>query len=276
MIIESHCHIMSDDQRKYPRDLGPKPAAWVRDLNAAEFLKLMDEAGVDRAILVQAFGAYRYDNNYVADAAAQHPDRCVAVAIVDVLKPEAADQLSYWVKDRGVKGLRVVTWTEPETMLDDPRIDPVWRRACDLGIPVCVLTNFHQVPRLAGVLARFPELRLALDHLGLPRLDDAPDFANEQPLFDLARFPNFYGKFSSWTIAAAAKNGERGCRDFFRRLIDTFGAHSLMWGTNFPASNERSYGGFVEFAKDQLAFLSPDEKRWVFGDTALSLWPMLR
>jgi len=170
----------------------------------------------------------------------------------------------------------VVTWTEPETMLDDPRINPLWRRAADLRIPVCVLTNFHQVPRVARVLERFPELRLALDHLGLPRLDDAPDFANEQPLLDLARFPNFYGKFSSWTIAAAAKNGNRGCAQFFRRLIDTFGAHRLMWGSNFPASNDRTYRGFVEFANQELGFLFPEEKRWVFGETALRLWPMLR
>ena len=49
-----------------------------------------------------------------------------------------------------------------------------------------------------------------------------------------------------------------------------------MWGTNFPASNDRSYRGFVDFAKDQLSFLSAEEQRWVFGDTTLSLWPMLR
>jgi len=276
LMVESHCHIMADDQRNYPRDLGPNPAAWVHDLTGEEFLKLMDGAGVDRAILVQAFGAYRYDNSYVADMAARHPDRFVAVGIVDVLKPDAGAKLSYWVKDRGVKGLRVVTWTEPETMLDDPRINPVWRRASDLRVPVCVLTNFHQLPRLARVLERFPDLCLALDHLGLPRLNDAPDFEEEQPLFDLARFQNFYGKFSSWTIAAAAKSGNRGCAEFFRRLIDTFGAHRLMWGTNFPASNDRSYCGFVEFAKEQLSFLLPDEKRWLFGETALRLWPMLR
>ncbi len=276
VLVESHCHIMSDDQRKYPRDLGPKPAAWVRDLTGEEFLSLMDGAGVDRAILVQAFGAYRYDNSYVADVAARYPDRFAAVGIVDVVKPDAADRLSYWVKDRGVKGLRVVTWTEPETMLDDPRINPVWRRASDLRLPVCVLTNFHQLPRLARVLERFPDLSVALDHLGLPRLDDAPDFEGAQPLFDLARFPNFYGKFSSWTIAAAAKNGDRGCIQFFRRLIDTFGAHRLMWGTNFPASNDRSYQGFVDLAKEQLSSLLPDEKRWLLGDTALRLWPLLR
>ena len=39
----------------------------------------------------------------------------------------------------------------------------------------------------------------------------------------------------------------------------------------------RSRGfGFVEMANKELSFLTADEQRWVFGDTALSLWPMLR
>lgn len=276
MIVESHCHIISGDQEKYPRNTGPAPAAWVRDLPSEEFLRLMNGAGVDRAVLVQAFGAYKYDNSYVADVAARHPDRFVAVCIVDPLGPDAGRTLEYWVNERGVNGLRVVTWTEPELLLDDPRIDPLWQRASQLQIPVCVLTNFRQVPRLERVLEKFGGLRLALDHLGLPRLDDGPGFANEQVIFDLARFPAFFGKFSSWTIAAAAGNGEQACSDFFRRLVDRFGANRLMWGTNFPASNDRSYRGFVDFAREQLSFLTADEQRWIFGETALSLWPMLR
>jgi L-fuconolactonase len=276
MIVESHCHIIAPDQQKYPRDLGKNPAAWVRDLSAEDFIALNDAAGVQRAILVQAFGAYKYDNNYVADAAAKYPERFVAVCIVDALKPDAPRMLDYWVKERGVKGLRVVTWTEPETMLDDPLLDPLWRRAQELQIPVCILANFPQVARLRRVLERFEGLRIALDHLGLPRLDDGPEFSNEQVIFDLAKFRNFYGKFSSWTIAAVEKAGEQARVKFFRRLIDTFGAHRLMWGTNFPASNDRSYQGFVEYAQEQLAFLLSDERRWIFGETALSLWPMLR
>ncbi len=276
MIVESHCHIISPDQQKYPRNLGPNPGAWVRDLSAEEFITLNDAASVARAILVQAFGAYRYDNSYVADAAARYPDRFVAVCIVDALRPDAPQTLQYWVKERDIKGLRVVTWTEPELMLDDPGLDPLWHRAGELRIPVCVLTNFHQVPRLKRVLEKFPEISLALDHLGLPRLDDAPHFPNEQIILDLARFPNFYGKFSSWTLTAVARNGEQARRDFLRRLIDAFGGERLMWGTNFPASNDRSYQGFVEYAEEQLAFLSTEERRSILGETALSLWPMLR
>ncbi len=276
MIVETHCHIMSEDQRKYPRDPGPNPAAWLRDLPAEEFIRLIGLASVERAILVQAFGAYRYDNSYVADAAARYPDRFVAVGIVDALQPDAPQKVDYFVNHRGVRGLRVVTWTEPETMLDDPRIDPLWRRASELRIPVCVLTNFHQVPRLNRVLERFEAMPLALDHLGMPRLDDGPPWPKAQAFFELARFPNFYGKFSSWTLEAAAKNCERGCADFFRRLVDAFGPQRLMWGSNFPASNDRSYRGFVEFAREQLSFLSAEEQRWLMSDTALSLWPMLR
>ena len=275
MIIETHCHIVFEDQRKYPRDLRPKPAAWVRNLSAEEFLRLMDGAGVDRALLVQAFSAYKCDNSYVVDAAARYPDRFAAVCIVDGLQPNAAQKLDYWVTERGARGLRVVTWTEPETMLDDRRLDSLWQRAAELRIPVCVLTNFHQVLRLAPVLARFPEMRLALDHLGMPDPSEGPPYSKLKPLLDLARFPNFYGKFSSWTIAAAA-NSKGGCAEFFDLLIDTFGPQRLMWGSNFPASNDRSYQGFVQFALEQLAFLSPQAKQWMFSDTALSLWPTLR
>jgi predicted TIM-barrel fold metal-dependent hydrolase len=248
----------------------------VRDLSAEEFVALNDAAGVERAILVQAFGAYRYDNRYVADVASTYPHRFVGVCIVDALRPDAPQTLDFWVKERGIKGLRVVTWTEPEVMLDDSRLDPLWQRASELRIPVCVLTNFPQVPRLRRVLEHFDQLRLALDHLGLPRLNDGPHFSNERALFDLAQFANFHGKFSSWTITAAAKNGAPALVNFFRRLVDTFGAQRLMWGTNFPASNDRTYQGYVAYAREQLSFLSSDEQRWIFGETALSLWPMLR
>ena len=42
-MVESHCHIMSEDQHRYPRDLGSNPAAWVRDLPVEEFLKRIPE-----------------------------------------------------------------------------------------------------------------------------------------------------------------------------------------------------------------------------------------
>ena len=47
------------------------------------------EAGVDKAILVQASSAYAFDNSYVADAVAAHPERFTGVFSVDVVAPDA-------------------------------------------------------------------------------------------------------------------------------------------------------------------------------------------
>jgi L-fuconolactonase len=91
-------------------------------------------------VLVQAYSAYKYDNSYTADCAASHPDHFASVSILDPLQHDTPDNLSYWVRERGMRGLRLFTTTETEgTWLDDPRTFPVWERAGSLGIPICIM-----------------------------------------------------------------------------------------------------------------------------------------
>jgi amidohydrolase family protein len=56
---------------------------------------------------------------------------------------------------------------------------------------------------------------------------------------NLVRFPNLYLKFSSVNLYAAAR-GKSNARELFSRLLDCFGASRMMWGSNFPATNDRS------------------------------------
>lgn len=276
MIVDTHVHVIAPDQRKYPRTAAAARTQWVRDLSAEALLEMMREAGIDRTMLVQAYGAYAYDNAYAADCAAQHPDRFASVCIVDPLQPDAPDQLTYWVKERGVRGLRLFTRTEPEaTWLDDPRTFPLWERARSLKIPLCAIAGFDQVPRLRAPLERFADLPLALDHLGLPRLDEGPPYEAIRPLFELARFPNLFLKFSSVSLYAARK-GKSTPREFFSRLLDRFGPQRMMWGSNFPATHDRTLKEQLELAQDDLSFVGDEGRRWLFGETALTLWPMLR
>lgn len=276
MIVDTHVHVIAEDQRKYPRTPSAAHTEWVRDMSAETLLELNRAAGIDRTVLVQAYGAYRYDNGYAADCAMRYRDRFASVCILDPLQSGAPDQLAYWVTQRGVRGLRLFTWTEPEaTWLDDPRTFPLWERAESLGIPLCAITAFHQLPRLRAALERFPNVPLALDHLGLPRLDDGPPYDAIRPLFELARLPNVYLKFSSVSMYAARK-GKSAPREFFRRLLDYFGPRRMMWGSNFPATHDRGLKEQLELAQDELSFLSQEDRRSLFGETALTLWPMLR
>jgi len=273
VIVDTHVHVISDDQRKYPRRADT--AKWVTDTSGEMLLSLNHEAGIDKTVLVQGYGAYEYDNSYAADCARAHPDRFVCVVIVDQRQRDAAERLDYWVKERGARGLRLVTTTEPETFLDDPQTFPVWQRAAALGIPICIMTRFHQVGRLQAVLERFPNMPVALDHLGAPRLSDGPPYEGLQPLFDLARYPNVYLKFSTETMYAA-RRGKSNPRDFFGRILDRFGASRLMWGSNFPATHDRPLKEQLALAREELSFVPIEQQRWLFGETALSLWPELR
>ena len=49
----------------------------------------------------------------------------------------------------------------------------------------------------------------------------------------------------------------------------------MLWGSDFPASHERSYAEWVELARAGTRSLSSDEGERFLGGTALSLWPEL-
>jgi len=277
MIVDTHVHVVSDDQQKYPRNVTPgQPGEWVQDMTGETLLSLNAQAGIDKTVLVQPYTAYKYDNSYTADCAAKYPDRFASVCILDPTRNDTPDQLTYWVKQRGMRGIRLFTTTETEgTWLDDSRTFPVWERAASLGIPICIMTLFHQIPRVRTVLERFPNVTVALDHLAVPRLSAGPPYDAVQPLFELVRFPNLYLKFSSVNLYAA-RRGKSTPREFFTRLIDRFGSKRLMWGSNFPATYDRGLKEQLDLAKEDLSFLSAEDQHWIFGETSFTLWPMLR
>lgn len=284
MIVDTHPHLLAADLKKYPiTPIGGTQSEWSkgRHLTAEDLLQHMDEAGVERAVLVQAATVHGYDNSYCADSAQRYPDRFVAVCTIDVLAPDAPDRLSYWVEERGIRGLRLFTTGSnlPETgWLDDPQTFPVWERSRSLGIPVCVQIRLSGLPRLGVVLERFPDVPVLLDHLASPPIEDGPPFAAAQPLFDLAHHPNLYLKFSPHNLQATGKGGPV-VQPFFQQLVERFGPRRLMWGSNFPNSRWEGppgpYRGLVELAVDSLSFLSEEERRRLLGETALTLYPWL-
>jgi predicted TIM-barrel fold metal-dependent hydrolase len=278
MIVETHVHIASPDQKKYPRL--PEAAGWgpEQEVSAEGLLQMMEGAGIDKAVLTQRNRAYRFDNSYIADAALQHPKRFASLGMLDPLTDDACDRLTYWVRERGMHSLRLYL-TEPGTpplWLEDPRTIAVIQRAEHLSIPVCILAHFDQFGSLRKVLERFTRLRIALEHLGLPDLKEGPPYRSSEPLFKLAKASsNLYLKFSSPNVYASAE-GRSTPREFFSRLVDHFGAPRIMWGSNFPRTVDRPLKAQLELAKESLSFLLSEEQRFIFGETALNFWPTLR
>ena len=278
-VIDTHPHIISTDTVRYPRaPVGGHQSAWSRDrpVSVEQMIVEQDQAGVRKAALVQASTCYGHDNSYVADAVRAYPERFAGVFSCDILADDAPDTMAHWIA-KGLSGLRL--FTTGSTMpgqagwLDDPRSFPAWRKAEEAGLPVCLQMTAEAIPQVVHVLQRFPGLRVILDHLARPALDEGPPYNAASSLWGLARFPNVYLKVTERNFTGAT-TGRATPETFFGRLVADFGAPRIAWGSNYPAS-ERSLSDLLRLAQDALAFLPEREREWIFSRTAQSLYPSL-
>ncbi len=277
-IVDIHPHAISKDQNRYPLDpLGGTVSSWAREraVDAEELLDRLDGAGIRRAVVVQAATAYGYDNGYAADSAAAHPDRLLYVGMVDVRAPGAAERVRYWVRERGMAGLRIFSdGSTLDAWLEDPQTFPAWEAARDLGIPVCVQTGYESLPILARTVARFTEVPVLLDHCAWPPAEDGPPYAAAADFFALAGLPNLHLKITEAFFRDLGE-GKGSVRTFMERTLGAFGARRIVWGSNFPSSP----GTLIELrdlALAELAFLSEPDRRAIFAENALALYPGLR
>jgi predicted TIM-barrel fold metal-dependent hydrolase len=278
-IIDIHPHIIAADTHRYPRaPLGGHQSTWSdqQPVSVEQLIVEQDRAGIRKAALVQASTCYGHDNSYVADAVAAYPVRFTGVFSCDILSPDACDTMAHWMR-RGLTGLRL--FTTGSTMpgqagwLDDPRTFPAWRKAEDTRLPVCVQMTAEGIPQLENVLHRFPRLVVVLDHLARPVQDDGPPYKAAESLWRLAQHPGVYVKVTERNFVGATK-GNATPETFFGRLVSTFGASRIAWGSNFPAS-ERSLHDLVALAQDTLRFVTETDREWIFSRTAQTLYPAL-
>jgi L-fuconolactonase len=279
VVIDTHTHAISPDKQRYPlAPVGGHQSEWSakRPVSFEALLASLDDAGIDRAVVVQASTVYGNDNSYVVEAVRSHPDRFAGVFSIDVLASDAVAQMQRWL-DAGLCGLRL--FTTGSTMpgqagwLDDERSFPVWEYAQRHKVSICLQMTAQGIPALLKMLARFPDIRVLLDHLARPELAGGPPYEAAAPLFSLASHKGVYLKLTNRTIAEAARGASTPAA-FFPLVLDAFGAHRIAWGSNFPAA-EGTLPQLLADARESLAMLPADARAAIFGDTARSIYPAL-
>ena len=277
--IDIHPHIIASDAKRYPlAPLGGHQSDWsrTRPVTVEKLIAAMDEAGVQKAAIVQASTCYGHDNSYVADAVAAHPRRFTGVFSVDVLASDAPERMHYW-RDKGLTGLRLFTFgstmAEQANWLDDPKSYPAWACAEELGLSICLQMSAKAIPQAVSMAERFPKVRIVLDHCARPALEDGPPYAAAASLFELARYPNIFLKLTP-RIFAEAHRGKATPETFFPRLVAEFGANRLAWGSNYPSS-EGALSALLKTARESLAALPKADQEWIFAKTARVLYPAL-
>jgi predicted TIM-barrel fold metal-dependent hydrolase len=116
-------------------------------------------------------------------------------------------------------------------------------------------------------------VRVILDHMGRPSMEDGPPYAGAQSLFDLARYPNVHLKVTERNFVGARK-GKATPETFFPKVVSAFGASRLAWGSNYPAS-PGPLSKLLGVARECLASVPSQDQEWIFARTAQSLYPAL-
>ncbi|MEY8172223.1 amidohydrolase family protein [Burkholderia multivorans] len=278
-IVDIHPHIISDDEKRYPpAPLFGKRSEWSQERpNTVEALiSAMDEAGVAKAAVVHSSTTYGFDNSYVVDSCARFPDRLVAVGSVDMLADDVASVIEKWVGS-GLAGLRVFTGGSTKDFdpseLENPKSFRAWEILAELKLPMCIQTGPIGLPQVRMLAQKFPRVNIVLDHLARPDVLDGPPYANAASLFAMADLPNVYLKLTP-RIFGDVKKEKASAETFFPRVVEAFGAARLAWGSNFPTS-PGTLTEILATAQDGLQCLSETDREWIFGKTALKLYPAL-
>jgi predicted TIM-barrel fold metal-dependent hydrolase len=293
LLFDSHAHLVADDQARYPRNPmqrapdapfrapgvigrpgghhGPNPINEVPDVS--RMLGWMKEENVDGAVAVQKRMIYRYDNSYILDSSDAHPEIFSAVVILDAEDPATPDTVRQWTRDHGLAGLRLFGGRKPDgsmPWLNSPQALKSWEAVNEAGL-VMDLEVLSQggggpsIPALIELSERFPEVRLVLDHLLEPEMEEGEHFGLDERYEQLAGRERVFFKFTSINLDICREAGIPANK-VLRRAVDLFGADHVMWGSDIGTSSG-TYKDMVQRMIDASDLLTPEEQRAVWHDT---------
>jgi predicted TIM-barrel fold metal-dependent hydrolase len=122
---------------------------------------------------------------------------------------------------------------------------------------------------------RFPKVTILLDHLSRTPFKEGPPYKGADEFLALAKYKQVYLKITPINVTPAGGWGNGAPETFFARFISAFGADRIAWGSNFP----NSVGTMKEIltaAQKAFSFTRASEQDWIFGKTALTLYPVLK
>ena len=278
MIVDTHVHVWEIDPPRYP--VGPTAPTWTAEPDepgtADELIEDMDANGVDASVLVQTSWS-TWDNGYMSDSVARFPDRFVGHGLIDPQDTEGnAEQVRYWMEDRGLVGFRFHPFYYPDEQIlvkDDNRA--MWGELAARNAVIQFHMRYGDAPQVDEIARRHPNMTLIIDHMGYP--DPETGMEVFQPIIDLARHDRMFVKISDVKGRSREPFPFRDMHPFVRALLDAFGVERAMWGTGYPGHhrvkhNWLSLADELRLVREGYDFLTSAEKDRLLGGTAAAVW----
>lgn len=222
---------------------------------------------------------FGWDNSYIADCRRRFPKLFVAHGLLNPEEPKIAERLRYWVKEQGLAGMRFSPIYHPKsTWLNSKEHYPLWREAEKLGAVFNYYILPHQMPMLEDMAARFPGVKIVVDHAGKPDLKAKDCWPEFRKMFRLKRFPQVWISSSEpYEMSEIKRYPYEDTLPFYKAIYEEFGGKQLIWGTGYPRPRwELPMDKELEFVDKYCDFYSPADRELLLGRNALRIWKFPR
>lgn len=289
MIVDGHAHVFrrADELQRAVDALAPAE----REAPVEDLLGRMAEAHVERAVLVPL----ATDDEAVAAALREHPDRFAAVAVADAAVQGRApdvDPVTALERRRDgfpFHGVRTQWLGEPGAPLSASPMLPALRHMAETGLVLWTYLTRDQLGLLEALPTTVPELPVVLNHLGFcphemrvdrqgrPRFDDPFPPGSLDPVLRLADHAAVRVMLSGQYALSAEAPPYRDLDPIVRALAAAFGPGRLLWASDYPWTRDvPGYRTLLGLAEQALPDASAEDLAAIHGGTALELFPHLR
>lgn len=291
-LYDSHCHLISADEERYPRtavNLAVDPSKPMPrlpgthfgqinvDPTLADVLKWMGENEVDGGVAVQKKSTYGYDNRFTLEASDLVSEKFIAVVVVDATNAGSGQEIQRYAREHHLAGIRLsgmqgnkasYDWLTGDNALKTWAVANELELSVDLmavlpGYDANTIENYHQLAQ------RFPKTRVVLNHLAWPSLGDKKYGINDG-LKRLADLANVYFKFTTINLNMLDE-AEVSSGDFLRTAVSSLGADRLMWGSDI-GNSPGTYSEMVAKILAASSGLSDAARHNLLSTTARSVY----
>ena len=286
--IDAHVHVFAAQSDKYPRKVSAM-APPEREATAAQLLRLMDAAGIDRTVLIGYGGTGLEHHRYATHCTRQWPDRFTAAGLVDLDDADSPARLGQLVEATGIEGIRLRQGLgrAGAQRAQELKAYAVFQCAAELGLNINIYTSADQVAHVEMLVQAFPQVVVSLDHYGIapstPMQTDRwqrPHFGDEAlppatfgRIIDMAQYPNVHIKITGEYAFSKRPWPYPDMQPLAEAIYRAYGAERMMWGTDFPwIAEEPGYQRLAGLIDRHLPTASQREKDLIMGGTARRLW----
>jgi len=273
MTIDSHHHFWNYSPAEYGW-IGEEMEVLKRNFGPDELKPLIDEAGIDGVVSVQARRSGK-ENDDLLTHATQHDWIRGVVGWVDLTREDVADHLAKYAAHKKFVGVREV--------LQDLEDDAYCLRA-DFNHSVARLREFDLVYDILifhrhlrnsiDFVDRHPDQVFVLDHIAKPDIQSAePAEEWAKNIAELAKRERVFCKVSGLVTEIAPAIPQwtpELLRPYFDTVLEAFGPDRLMFGSDWPVCLLRSdYGRWSDTVTGFIDGLSADEQAAIRGGTTM-------